>query len=66
MARVVALAMLASAVLIAPAAGQSTYPNKTIRIVVPATPGGGSDIFARLVAQHCGATIKVRIPRQSG
>ncbi len=61
MARVVALAMLASAILIAPAAGQSTYPNKTIRIVVPATPGGGSDIFARLVAQHLSGVFKQQV-----
>src|SRR5262249_22281359 len=34
------------------AAAQSNYPNRTVRIVVPATPGGGSDLFARLAAQH--------------
>lgn len=27
------------------------YPNKQIRIIVPATPGGSSDVFARAIAQ---------------
>lgn len=34
------------------AAEQPYYKGKTIRLIVPYPPGGGSDIFARLVAQN--------------
>ena len=42
--------MAGSAVL--PAAGQtSTFPSRTIRIIVPHAPGGNSDTFGRILAQ---------------
>jgi tripartite-type tricarboxylate transporter receptor subunit TctC len=49
-----ALAAVAAAM---PAAAQSTYPNRPIRIIVGYPAGGGVDIVARLVAEPMRATL---------
>jgi tripartite-type tricarboxylate transporter receptor subunit TctC len=33
-------------------AGEAAFPAKTVRIIVPAPPGGGTDILARTLAQR--------------
>jgi tripartite-type tricarboxylate transporter receptor subunit TctC len=38
--------------LTAPAAAQSDYPNRPIRIVVSVAAGGGVDLSARIIANH--------------
>jgi len=42
--------LLATANALCPAAAQSDYPAKPVRIIVGFAPGGGSDLIARLVA----------------
>jgi len=39
------------------ASGQEFYRNKTIRIVVGFSPGGGMDIYARAIGRHLGGNI---------
>lgn len=46
------LSLLAvAAVIAAPAAQAQTYPNKTIRLILPYPPGGGSDTIARPITR---------------
>ena len=46
-----ACAITAALIVVAYAQAQSEYPAKTIRIVVPSSAGGGTDILARQIAQ---------------
>src|SRR4029077_18784063 len=50
-------AALLAALSAVPAFGQA-YPQKTVRIIVPAPPGGGNDTLARIVAQKLSDSLK--------
>jgi len=54
-----ASACVGACVMAGAAHAQSAYPNKPIRIVVPTTPGGASDLMTRQLAQKMGESMGV-------
>jgi tripartite-type tricarboxylate transporter receptor subunit TctC len=51
LSRALSLAFVAAVAAAAPAAAQD-YPAKSVRIIVPFTPGGGNDIVARFLGKY--------------
>jgi tripartite-type tricarboxylate transporter receptor subunit TctC len=41
-----------------PALAQDAWPTRTVRIVVPSSPGGGTDTYARLLGQGLAEALK--------
>jgi tripartite-type tricarboxylate transporter receptor subunit TctC len=68
-AAILSAMFLAAATLLAmPAAAQSAYPNKPIRLIAPVQPGGGVDLVARTVADRLGQALgqSIIVENQSG
>ena len=55
--RAAALALTATAVIAAGPVRAQEYPSRSIRIILPFSPGGVSDLLARLLAQRFQASM---------
>ena len=48
---------LATALVCAAATAQSDYPNRTLKLITPFSPGGAIDIYSRLIAEPLGKRL---------
>jgi len=52
------IAAIGLALLAAPAHAQEAWPARAVRFIVPSSPGGGTDLYARQLAQALSASLK--------
>ena len=57
MSRILLSALIGCCALAGAAEAQSYYPSRPVRIVVPSPPAGGTDIIARVLAQHFSTSL---------
>ena len=50
--------VLLLAVLAFPALAQETWPARAVRLIVPSSPGGGTDLYGRLLAQGLSEALR--------
>jgi tripartite-type tricarboxylate transporter receptor subunit TctC len=49
---------VACALLAAQVAAQDAWPSKPVKFIVPSSPGGGTDLYARLIGQALSESLK--------
>src|SRR5215471_9016134 len=54
----IAVAALAFAVTALNVTAQDAWPARPVRFIVPSSPGGGTDLYARLLGQALGESLK--------
>src|SRR5438046_10480056 len=52
------LVLLAVLTAATPLQAQDNWPAKPVRFIVPSSPGGGTDVYARILAQALGEALK--------
>jgi tripartite-type tricarboxylate transporter receptor subunit TctC len=52
------LAAFAALVISLGVNAQDSWPSKPVRFIVPSSPGGGTDLYARILAQALGESLK--------
>src|SRR4051812_34670147 len=52
------LGLAAIAILFALPAAAQDYPTRSVKIIVPFAAGGPADVYARVLAQYLGDTLK--------
>ena len=57
----VAAMIVSGCTLVAGPVCAQSFPNKSIRIIVPQLPGGGNDTIARMIAQKLTLTLKQQV-----
>jgi tripartite-type tricarboxylate transporter receptor subunit TctC len=57
MHRSLLLGLFGLSLLMTEGRAQANYPQRAVRIVVPSSPGGGTDILARVLADHFAKTL---------
>ncbi len=50
------LLLAACALVCASASAQEGWPSRPVKVIVPSSPGGGTDLYARLLSQALSAT----------
>ncbi|MCC6195464.1 MAG: tripartite tricarboxylate transporter substrate binding protein [Burkholderiales bacterium] len=58
MRNVLSAALAALCLLAGPAFGQGAYPDKPVKVLVGANPGGGTDVIARMLAEKFAESLK--------